>query len=118
MDRASPNMADEPDDPEAALYSTVPLEDEDGNTYVIQQQNVGRENIEGGGEWPDPRPRRERLPLVPVTTTWARLVGGAGSERWDVGPRCVGPGSQLFVIPVDVSPQPTRVFRGRPARPE
>ena len=42
------------DDPEAPLYSTVPLEDEDGNEYVIQQQNVGRENMEGGGEWPDP----------------------------------------------------------------
>ena len=44
----------EEDDPEAALYSTVPLEDEDGNEYVIQQQNVGRENMDGGGEWPDP----------------------------------------------------------------
>ena len=44
----------ERDDPEAPLYSTVPLEDEDGNEYVIQQQNVGRENMEGGGEWPDP----------------------------------------------------------------
>jgi hypothetical protein len=42
------------DDPEARLYSTVPLEDEDGNEYVIQQQNVGRENMEGEGEWPDP----------------------------------------------------------------
>ena len=42
------------DDPEAALYSTVPLEDEDGETYVIQQQNVGPDNEQGGGEWPDP----------------------------------------------------------------
>jgi len=42
------------DDPEAVLYSTVPLEDEDGATYVIQQQNVGPDNEEGGGEWPDP----------------------------------------------------------------
>ena len=33
------------DDPEAPLYSTVPLEDEDGNEYIIQQQNVGRENM-------------------------------------------------------------------------
>jgi hypothetical protein len=42
------------DDPEAALYSTVPLEDENGETYVVQQQNVGPDNEEGGGEWPDP----------------------------------------------------------------
>jgi len=41
-------------DPEAPLYSTVPLEDEDGNEYVIQQQNVGPDNMEGGGERPDP----------------------------------------------------------------
>jgi hypothetical protein len=42
------------DDPEAKLYSTVPLEAEDGSTYVIQQQNVGPDNELGGGEWPDP----------------------------------------------------------------
>jgi len=41
-------------DPEARLYTSEPLEDEDGNTYVIQQQNVGPGNEEGGGEWPDP----------------------------------------------------------------
>ena len=42
------------DDPEADPYSTVPLEDEHGETYVIRQQNVGPGNEEGGGEWPDP----------------------------------------------------------------
>lgn len=36
------------------LYSTVPLEDEDGETSVIRQQNVGPGNEDGGGEWPDP----------------------------------------------------------------
>jgi len=41
-------------DPEAPLYSTVPLEAEDGSTYVVQQQNVGPDNEMGGGEWPDP----------------------------------------------------------------
>jgi hypothetical protein len=41
-------------DPEARLYTSEPLEDEDGNTYVIQQQNVGPGNERGGGEWPDP----------------------------------------------------------------
>ncbi len=31
------------------------LEDEDGNTYVIAQQNQGAaETTEGGGEFPDP----------------------------------------------------------------
>jgi hypothetical protein len=35
------------------LYSTVPLETEDGEV-VIRQQNVGPDNMEGGGEWPDP----------------------------------------------------------------
>jgi hypothetical protein len=35
------------------LYSTVPLETENGEV-VIRQQNVGADNMEGGGEWPDP----------------------------------------------------------------
>jgi hypothetical protein len=46
--------APDPDDPEARLYTSEPLEDEDGNTYVVQQQNVGPDNERGGGEWPDP----------------------------------------------------------------
>ena len=41
-------------DPEAPLYSSVELEDEDGEGHVIQQQNAGKDAIEGGGEWPDP----------------------------------------------------------------
>jgi hypothetical protein len=41
-------------DPEAPLYSTVPLEDEDGNEYVVEQQAVGRQRVVGGGEFPDP----------------------------------------------------------------
>jgi hypothetical protein len=45
---------DDQEDPEARLYSTVPLEAEDGSTYVIEQQNVGPDNELGGGEWPDP----------------------------------------------------------------
>jgi hypothetical protein len=36
--------------------TSVPLEDEDGNTYVVAQQNSGAaETTEGGGEFPDPR---------------------------------------------------------------
>ncbi len=44
---------DEPD-PDARMYSTVPLECEDGSTVVIRQQNVGPGNELGGGEFPDP----------------------------------------------------------------
>jgi NADH:ubiquinone oxidoreductase subunit F (NADH-binding) len=43
----------DPHDPEAALYTSEPLETEHG-TVVIQQQNVGPDNEAGGGEWPDP----------------------------------------------------------------
>lgn len=35
------------------MYTSEPLEDEDGRVYRIQQQNVGPEL--GGGEWPSPR---------------------------------------------------------------
>jgi len=53
---------DRPDRDDAAdekLYTSEPLDTGDGEVE-IQQQNVGRENEEGGGEWPDPRtpPRR------------------------------------------------------------
>ena len=53
-DEGGVRAAPDPDDPEARLYTSEPLEDEDGNTYVIQQQNVGPGNERGGGEWPDP----------------------------------------------------------------
>jgi hypothetical protein len=36
------------------MYTSAPLEDENGETYVIQQQNVGPGNELGGGEWPEP----------------------------------------------------------------
>jgi hypothetical protein len=39
------------DDPDVR---SVPLEDEDGNTVVIEQQNVGPGNQVGQGEHPDP----------------------------------------------------------------
>jgi hypothetical protein len=49
-----PDRGREPEtDPEAPLYSTVPLETDEGEV-VIEQQNVGVDNMEGGGEWPDP----------------------------------------------------------------
>ena len=41
--------------PTEAEVESVPLEDEDGNTYVIRQENAGPESgMQGGGEWPDP----------------------------------------------------------------
>ena len=46
--------AENPQTTEAGVTS-VPLEDEDGNEYVIAQQNSGAaESTEGGGEFPDP----------------------------------------------------------------
>jgi hypothetical protein len=41
--------------PTDAEVTSIPLEDEDGNEYVVAQQNVGSaETTEGGGEFPDP----------------------------------------------------------------
>ncbi len=48
----SPDSLD-PDDAEASLYTSEPLETDHG-TIVIQQQAGGKDNVEGGGEWPDP----------------------------------------------------------------
>jgi hypothetical protein len=51
------------DDPEARLYTSEPLEAEDGTVYVIQQQTVGPDNEIGGGEFPDPStPPRPEAP--------------------------------------------------------
>ncbi len=51
-------------DPEAPLYSGVPLETERG-VEVPRQMNVGPGNEEGGGEWPDPgTPPRAPAPGV------------------------------------------------------
>jgi hypothetical protein len=51
------------DDPEARLYTSEPLEAEDGTIYVIQQQTVGPDNEVGGGEFPDPNtPPRSPAP--------------------------------------------------------
>ncbi len=44
---------DPAEDPDARLYSGVELETEDG-TVVPRQMNVGVDNEQGGGEWPDP----------------------------------------------------------------
>jgi hypothetical protein len=44
---------DEPEDEDQSV-ETVPLDLQDGEDAVIKQENVGRENMRGGGEWPDP----------------------------------------------------------------
>jgi len=49
----------DPDDPEARLYTSEPLETDEG-TIVIQQQNVGPDREEGGGEWPSPKTPPQR----------------------------------------------------------
>jgi hypothetical protein len=36
------------------MYTSEPIENEAGETYVIRQQNVGPGNEFGSGEWPDP----------------------------------------------------------------
>jgi hypothetical protein len=33
---------------------TVPLDLDEGDDVVIRQENVGEDNMRGGGEWPDP----------------------------------------------------------------
>jgi|tagenome__1003787_1003787.scaffolds.fasta_scaffold18118164_2 hypothetical protein len=51
-DRTGEDDAPEPSDEK--MYTGEPLETEHG-TYRPQQQNAaGKDNIEGGGEWPDP----------------------------------------------------------------
>jgi hypothetical protein len=45
----------ERDDPDAKLYTSEPVEADDGTMVVVQQQNAaGKDNIDGHGEWPDP----------------------------------------------------------------
>jgi len=71
-------------DPQASdekMYTSEPLEDDDGNTYVIQQQNVGPGSEAGGGEWPDP----ETPPAATPRTNRTRedeIVDEAGMESF------------------------------------
>src|SRR5689334_19902970 len=48
------NDTDDADPSDEKMYTSEPLEDGDGNPYVIQQQNVGPGSEAGSGEWPDP----------------------------------------------------------------
>ena len=71
------------DDPEAPLYSTVPLETDHG-VVVIQQQNVGPDNEAGGGEWPDPH-TPPRLPAPGAARREQREQGREQGEEVDDG---------------------------------
>jgi hypothetical protein len=52
--------ADETPEPtDEKMYTSEPLDTDEG-TVVIQQQNVGRENMRGQGEWPDPETPPQR----------------------------------------------------------
>jgi hypothetical protein len=57
--RKKPAPNDEPESVVEAndekMFTSEPIENEAGETYVIRQQNVGPGNEFGGGEWPDPR---------------------------------------------------------------
>ena len=46
-------MRDQPQDEDKSV-ETVPLDLDEGEDVVIQQENVGEDNMRGGGEWPDP----------------------------------------------------------------
>jgi hypothetical protein len=46
-------VRDQPQDEDTSVES-VPLDLDEGEDVVIEQENVGRDNMRGGGEWPDP----------------------------------------------------------------
>ncbi len=46
-------MHDRPEDEDKAV-ETTPLDLDEGDDVVLQQENVGKDNMRGGGEWPDP----------------------------------------------------------------
>ncbi len=48
-----PDVLPDDQDPLTDQTRSSVLEDEDGEAFVVDQQNVGP-RAEGGGEWPDP----------------------------------------------------------------
>ena len=46
-------VRDQPQDEDKSV-ETVPLDLDEGDDVVIRQENVGEDNMRGGGEWPDP----------------------------------------------------------------
>lgn len=51
---------DEGDD--IRMYTGEPVETDEGWVVPVQQNAAGRDNIAGGGEWPDPRARPAQPP--------------------------------------------------------
>ena len=49
-----PDVLPDEEDPLAEQAQSTVLEDEEGEPYVVDQQNAGPESEAGGGEWPDP----------------------------------------------------------------
>jgi hypothetical protein len=47
------------------MYTSEPLENDEGDEYVIGQQNVGPGNEFGGGEWPSPETPPTDEPRAP-----------------------------------------------------
>ena len=77
----------EPPEPsDEKMYTSEPLEDEHGDSYVIRQQNVGPGSEAGGGEWPDPAtppsasPRNDPEEVGDVGADDADGVDEAGKE--------------------------------------
>ena len=46
-------VRDQPQDEDKSVES-VPLDLDEGDDVVLKQENVGEDNMLGGGEWPDP----------------------------------------------------------------
>jgi hypothetical protein len=46
-------VRDQPQDEDKSV-ETVPLDLDEGDDVVLKQENVGEDNMLGGGEWPDP----------------------------------------------------------------
>jgi hypothetical protein len=46
------------------MYTSEPVEDDEGRPYVIRQQNVGPGDELGGGEFPDPHTPPSATPKV------------------------------------------------------
>ena len=48
-------VRDQPQDEDKSV-ETVPLDLDEGEDVVIEQENVGEDNMRGGGDWPAPEP--------------------------------------------------------------
>jgi hypothetical protein len=84
----------DPDDPEAPLYTSTELEDEDGEPYVIQQQNVGRGRELGRRMARSRHTTAAACARCGLSGAIPERRGGAGSRHWCHGigahPRTAG----------------------------